>query len=143
MPCESAALSPSCSGTWMHVAQGGGAGGRPGLWASWATLLPEAPGRLCRGQPPNPRPKRPQLSSRAQRAAVCFLVWRWKHVLSRRRRAGGHRRVGQLRLRTCRRAGGSTISWMVTTSRTWIATHTVEGVRLEGGRLRLLHGQGY
>ena len=42
MPCESAALSPSCSGTWMHVAQarrrgwcavglvGGGACGRPG-----------------------------------------------------------------------------------------------------------------
>ena len=34
MPCESAALSPSCSGTWMHVAQGGGAGGRRGWWAA-------------------------------------------------------------------------------------------------------------
>ena len=64
MPCESAALSPSCSGTWMHVAQARRreAGARWG-WCAVGLVgvlgdatLREAPGRHCRGQPPNPCP---------------------------------------------------------------------------------------
>ena len=56
MPCESAALSPSCSGTWMHVAQarrrgwcavglvGGGAGARRG-WCAVGLVRGGACGR--------------------------------------------------------------------------------------------------
>ena len=91
MPCESAALSPSCSGTWMHVAQarrrgwcavglvGGGAGARWGWCAvGLAGVLGDATPRgswaALQGPAAQSAPKRPQLSSRAQRAAVCFLL---------------------------------------------------------------------
>ena len=165
MPCESAALSPSCSGTWMHVAQArrreavvrGGAGARWG-WCAVGLVRGGACGRPGRRYTPRgswaalqgpaaqPAPKRPQLSSQAQRAAVCFLL------IGVEMEAGSESALPSSRppisrpaptLRTCRRTGGSTISWTVTTSRTWIATRTVEGVRLEDGRMAaawLLHG---
>jgi len=111
----------------------GGACGRPGRRytprGSWAAL---------QGPAAQPVPKWPQLSSRAQRAAVCFLL------IGVEMEAGSESALPSSRppisrpaptLRTCRRTGGSTISWTVTTSRTWIATRTVEGVRLEDGRM--------
>ena len=81
MPCESAALSPSCSGTWMHVAQARRreAGARWGWCAvGLAGVLGDATPRgswaALQGPAAQPVPKWPQLSSRAQRAAVCFLL---------------------------------------------------------------------
>ena len=155
MPCESAALSPSCSGTWMHVAQarrrgwcavglvGGGAGARwswcaVGLVGVLGDATPRGSWAALQGPAAQPAPKRPQLSSQAQRAAVCFLL------IGVEMEAGSESALPSSRppisrpaptLRTCRRTGGSTISWTVTTSRTWIATRTVEGVRLEDGRM--------
>jgi len=150
-----AAAAPGC----MWPRQGGGAGARWGWWAAglvrggagarwgWCAVglvgvLGDATQRgywaALQGPAAQPAPKRPQLSSRAQRAAVCFLL------IGAEMKAGSESALPSSRppisrpaptLRTCRRTGGSTISWTVTTSRTWIATRTVEGVRLEDGRM--------
>ena len=114
----------------------GGACGRPGLVLGDAT--PRGSWAALQGPAAQPAPKRPQLSSQAQRAAVCFLL------IGVEMKAGSESALPSSRppisrpaptQNTCRRTGGSTISWTVTTSRTWIATRAVEGVRLEDGRM--------
>ena len=134
-----AAAAPGC----MWPRQGGGAGARWGWCAvGLVGVLGDATQRgywaALQGPAAQPAPKRPQLSSQAQRAAVCFLL------IGAEMKAGSESALPSSRppisrpaptLRTCRRTGGSTISWTVTTSRTWIATRTVEGVRLEDGRM--------
>ena len=70
-----AAAAPGC----MWPRQGGGAGVRWGWWAvGLAGVLGDATPRgswaALQGPAAQPVPKWPQLSSRAQRAAVCFLL---------------------------------------------------------------------
>ena len=139
-----AAAAPGC----MWPRQGGGAvrGGAGARWG-WCAVgrvgvlgdaTPRGSWAALQGPAAQPAPKRPQLSSQAQRAAVCFLL------IGVEMKAGSESALPSSRppisrpaptQNTCRRTGGSTISWTVTTSRTWIATRTVEGVRLEDGRM--------